>query len=1235
MSVDELVALSTARIGAFAQGDATGVLDEQAPVDAADLLRQATAAGGGIAIEVARVVALLHWCRYQALPEGRDQDDLQAALGLFTAIAEVDRQGIPEPVLAYLDRNTSDSTGPSAQAERAADLLRQVLRIHDSAALNYAVDLLNSAIDATPDNHPDLGGYLSNLGLALRLRYERTGDPDDLDGAVAAGRRSVQAAPDGDPDLGGYLSNLGLALYVRHERTGAIGDLDDAVTAGRQAVHAAPDGDPDLGEYLSNLGGALRLRYERTGDPGDLDDAVATDRQAVDAAPEDHPGLARYLSNLGVALQALYKRTGALAHLDDAVTVGRQSVDAASDSDSNLARYLSNLGVALQARYERSGDPGDLHDAVAVSREAVRTTPDGDPNLAMHLSNLSNALRVRYERTGIQGDLDDALAAGRQAVDAAPDDDTGRAGYLSNLGGALQVRYERTGASGDLDDAVAVFRRAVHTAPDGHPHLGGYLSNLGNALRVRYERTGAIGDLDDAVTAGRQAVDAAPDDDPGRAGYLSNLGLASRLRYERTGAIGDLDDAVTAGRQAVDATPEDHPDLATYLSSLGSALQVRYGRTGAPGDPDDAVVVIRQAVDATPDDHPALAGRLSNLGNALRLRYERTAAPGDLDDAVTTGHQAVHATPGDHPDLAMYLSNLGLALQARYRRTGDTVDLDGAVRSWERAVATETAPAGDRLKSARLWAETTAQAHGPAAATPVYTTAIGLLPLLAWRGISRSDQRHLLNTEARSLGRDAAACALAAGLPDLAVELVEQGRGVLWAQLLDTRTDLTALQRHHPDLAAALADSRAVMDQFLGDDTPALAGDPGQAVDHATRTVDARMAAARTFDAIVARVRALPPMSGFPHPDSFLRPPALDTLLPGSGDGPVVIINISQWRCDALILTHHGVTVYELSGLTEDTVTDIANRYLDALQDFERGARRHADRLLLEMAITAALEWLWDHITAPILQHLGHTTTPDGDWPRLWWCPTGPLTVLPLHAAGHHTTRDTVCDRVISSYTPTLRALTHARGPTVPTTRHGMLIAALPHTPGHAALPAAETEVELLSAVFTPNHRTVLAHHTATRHAIIRELGHHQWFHASCHGTQTLADPAAGGLVPHDWDTNGLVGITDLTPHHTGGQFAFLSACKTATGGVTSLDEAITIAAAMHHAGWQHVIGTIWTIWDDAALTITASIYPQLVTDDVLDPTHSAHALHQATRELRNAHPHQPSAWAPFIHTGP
>lgn len=675
-----------------------------------------------------------------------------------------------------------------------------------------------------------------------------------------------------------------------------------------------------------------------------------------------------------------------------------------------------------------------------------------------------------------------------------------------------------------------------------------------------------------------------------------------RVCFERTGRGDYLDQAVDAARQAVAGAA--HADKGALLTSLGNALVSRFKLTETRHDLDEATEVCRQAVEATPADHHRRGKYLANLGDTLKIRHTLTGADEDLDEAIEISGLAVAGMPPDHPDRAAGLSTLGAALAARAENTGSEQDLDLATRHLAEASRAKAAPAATRIDAAHRFATIVASRQGLAAAVEAYTAAVELLPLLAWRGIGLRDQQELLQRHAASLARDGAACAIAAGRPELAVELLEAGRGVYWSQLLDTRTDLNGLRTVAPQLADELHHCRTQLDQ--------------------AKTVDASMCAARRFDDLVERVRVLPPSAALPRPDQFLKAAPMRELLPGVDDDPIVIVNISRWRCDALIVTSDGVTQLALPDVTETQVAERVADYVGALQDSA------------ETAIADVLSWLWDRIAEPVLTRLGHTGTPTGDWPRLWWCPTGVLTILPAHAAGDHHTRDTVLDRVVSSYTPTLRALARARAREASTLPAKALVIALPETPGEAALPGAATERDLITAVFDPGRCTVLTAADATHDSILRQLGGHRWLHACCHGIQYPTDPVESGLVPYDWEAAGLVKITDMIgAGPAGGEFAFLSACETALGGATGLDEAISVAAAMWHAGWRHVIGTVWSVPDRSAAKVARSIYHDLVTDGILNAGAAAHALHHVVRTMRDASPDHVSRWAPFIHLGP
>jgi hypothetical protein len=102
----------------------------------------------------------------------------------------------------------------------------------------------------------------------------------------------------------------------------------------------------------------------------------------------------------------------------------------------------------------------------------------------------------------------------------------------------------------------------------------------------------------------------------------------------------------------------------------------------------------------------------------------------------------------------------------------------------------------------------------------------------------------------------------------------------------------------------------------------------------------------------------------------------------------------------------------------------------------------------------------------PFLDALGFTEPPsENEWPHVWWIPTGPLSKFPLHAAGRHTegASKTVLDRVISSYSSSVKAIIHGRQrPLSPSTSAQAPLVAMEHTPGSSRLPFAAKEVAML-----------------------------------------------------------------------------------------------------------------------------------------------------------------------------
>lgn len=471
------------------------------------------------------------------------------------------------------------------------------------------------------------------------------------------------------------------------------------------------------------------------------------------------------------------------------------------------------------------------------------------------------------------------------------------------------------------------------------------------------------------------------------------------------------------------------------------------------------------------------------------------------------------------------------------------------------------------------------------------------------------------------------------------MELLEQTRGILVADTLDSYgSDLTQLHRYDPSLAEEFAVLRAHIDSLDSLPPEQPSGTPGAtpkfnrpqelAQDLATARRDTLLA----WNNLITRIRQL---VGF---DGFLLPPCIDQLSAQACDGPIIIPYTSASRCDALILTSSPdspVHVVPLTGLTEDDVRERATR-MKAANDFGFGTE-DPDAEILDV-----LAWLWDTVAGPVLATLGYDTTPQLDvpWPRVWWCPVGPLADLPLHAAGHHEDAEqgipcprTVLDRVVSSYTTTIRGLAYARAQNLGPSANNTLIIATPDTPGYPPIRGIAVERDFL-AVLIPGARILP---NPTHNSVLAALPDYSAVHFACVSVTDPADPSASGLVlmGDDTPTSSLT-VADIRALRLRGDLAYLSTNATSATTSSLVNEAVHISGAFYLAGYGHVISTFWNIADGVAVEITRSFYERLTRDGAALPNVdlAPYALHHAVRGQRDRRPRRPFLWGAFAHLG-
>lgn len=744
--------------------------------------------------------------------------------------------------------------------------------------------------------------------------------------------------------------------------------------------------------------------------------------------------------------------------------------------------------------------------------------------------------------------------------------------------------------------------------------------------------SGDPGVWDRAVDAAREAVGATPPRlPPLRASALLVLGQALRLRFTRTGALEDLHEAVRAHREAIAVTPPAHPGYGMFHTGLGNALRARFEAGGDPADLDGRLAAHERALAAAGPGGAHRPALLVNLASALQTRHDLTGRAADAERAEALLREAARGTAAGDAYEAGVHHELALVLWSRLRRTGEPHVRAEALESSRTAARHPAAPPHRRLSSAVVWGRLAADAGDVEQASQAYELAVGLLPALAPRQLAGEDAEHVLS---RFPGPacDAAACAVAAGRPERAVELLELGRGVLLGRVVEGRDGLDPLRERDPELAGRLEELRSALGAGSAGPEAAGAAEAAGAEAAPLTAADRRHVLAAEWDRLLARARALP---GLEH---FLRPPPVRELTAQAAEGPVVVVNAGRLRCDALVLTPGGVEVVPLPALTLEDAVREAGALLTAL------ARLSADEGgdLAELpahedAVSRCLAWLWDGVAGPVLDALGfrEPPAPGARWPRVWWVPTGPLAFLPLHAAGYHRDRGAgraVLDRVVSSYAPTVCALARARAGR-PAARRPVrpLVVALPRTPGARPLPGAAQEAAALAGLL-PGAR-LLTGSEATCERVVAELPRHTWLHFAGHGEADPVSPSRSALLVHDHADHPLTvaRLAGLELHHA--ELAYLSACTTARTGPALADEALHLAGGLQLAGFRHVVATLWWVDDTVAARIARRTYRELGAPDP-DADRAARAVHTAVRAARERYPTTPSLWAGHVHVG-
>jgi Tetratricopeptide repeat len=220
-------------------------------------------------------------------------------------------------------------------------------------------------MNLAPLNYPSRHHGACAPSEALRLRYHKDGNGDDLLRALQFNHEALLAVSPGEPthtSLTWFRSRL---LNAKFMRFGEERDLHDATACGLEALENTGDEEPVRADRLYTISTILFSRYHHDQDLNDLEEALRFAEQAVSCAQKHELARAAadmeapniFLNHLGVLLQNRFERTGDIKDLDQSIICGQRTLRGA---DQHHPTYLSNVGHALILRHKIGDNLCDL-----------------------------------------------------------------------------------------------------------------------------------------------------------------------------------------------------------------------------------------------------------------------------------------------------------------------------------------------------------------------------------------------------------------------------------------------------------------------------------------------------------------------------------------------------------------------------------------------------------------------------------------------------------------------------------------------------------------------------------------------------------------------------------------------------------------------------------------------------------------------------------------------------------
>jgi tetratricopeptide (TPR) repeat protein len=581
-------------------------------------------------------------------------EDLDEAIELRQKVVDLSP---PPPDVDHIDalRILAQNLHIRHNRDKDVESLNSVISLYRTA---YAFGMLN---DSTEVNVAAGKNYLCELATAVCSRYRLLHEDEDLQESIELYEKLLQNQPIGEQ--GTSLTVLSILLGDRFDRSGNPEDLECAISVLLQLLARRPSPHPERYNTLMNLGRRLRTLFEQTGQKKHLNDAETFLREAIELLPEhseeEHGSRAAALNGLSVVLLAKYEG-GNRQDLREAIRFQTEALQLKSSSEERSLSTLTNLVAAQFSAYEIPSD------AIQLSLTPYKPVSPTEDLVAQPTSEEGKEAQVE-----IEVDLNVTVSLCEEALDNAISTDLHYPGILNNLGNILRLRFQsnmrfkgkRESARADLDRGIQLLEQSLAIFEQRYPQSPQF-SNTCLNLGFAFFQKASISAEDDAAASRYRDIGAASFKKGATSAYAPT---STKFMIAKTWAIQaehyGHPSALEAFRYSISLLP--------FLAALNADLELRQERLmgGTRGASNENLRTDGLAIRAA-----GCAIRAGKLEEAIELLEEGRAV---FWTQAMQVRSPMHDLEAEYPDMADKLRKLGRGLEAGSFSSGSRAD--GAV----------------------------------------------------------------------------------------------------------------------------------------------------------------------------------------------------------------------------------------------------------------------------------------------------------------------------------------------------------------------------------------------------------------------------------------------------------------------------------------------------------------------------------------------------------------------------